>query len=314
MSSIHKRSYPFPRSAFTLIELLVVLTIIAVLIGLLLPAVQKVREAANRVKCASNLKNIGLALHNFHDTYGRFPPGGIVGAFPPWGTKPGHFHSWVAFILAHIEQEALYRQYHWEANDSSPVNQPVTTVPLKIVQCPSAPERMKTYQDPETKTWADYPTKDYSTVRGVDPVLTDLGLADRVGNYNGIMRPNVMVRFADITDGTAQTMLITEDAGRPQLWHAGHLVPDQSLICGPWMDGGNCNILLKGSTPNGITQPGPCAMNCTNQTEIYSFHPGGTNALFADGSVRFLKASIDIRIVARLVTMAGGDVVSDSDF
>jgi prepilin-type processing-associated H-X9-DG protein len=128
------------------------------------------------------------------------------------------------------------------------------------------------------------------------------------------MRPNVMVRFADITDSTAQTMLITEDAGRPQLWHAGQLVPDESLKCGAWSDGGGCNFVLKGSSPNGVTQPGPCAMNCTNQQGIYSFHPGGANALFADGSVRFLKASIDIRIIARLVTMAGGEVVSDSDF
>jgi prepilin-type processing-associated H-X9-DG protein len=290
-----------------------VIAIIAVLIGLLLPAVQKVREAANRVKCASNLKNIGLALHNFHDTYGRFPPGDIVGAFPPWGTKPGSYHGWVTFILPQIEHEALYRRYHWEATCSAPVNHPVTTVPLKIVQCPSAPERLMSYQDPETQTWADYPTKDYSTVRGVDPVLADLGLADRVENYNGIMRYNVMVRFADITDGTAQTMLITEDAGRPQLWHAGQLVPDESLRCGAWC-GGGCNFVLKGSSPNGVTQPGPCAMNCTNQQEIYSFHPGGANALFADGSVRFLKASIDIRIIARLVTMAGGEVASASDY
>jgi prepilin-type processing-associated H-X9-DG protein len=128
------------------------------------------------------------------------------------------------------------------------------------------------------------------------------------------MRPNVMVRLADITDGTTQTMVITEDAGRPQLWRAGQLVPDESLICGPWSEGGACNILLNGSTPNGVTKPGPCAMNCTNKLEIYSFHPGGANALFADGSVRFLKASVDIRIVARLVTMAAGEAVSDSDF
>src|SRR5438128_2545572 len=101
-------------SGFTLMELLVVIAIIAVLIGLLLPAVQKVREAANRIQCGSNLKNVGLALHNFENTHGRFPPGGVVGPFPPAGVPNTTTHGWGPFLLPYLEQQPLADQYRWD--------------------------------------------------------------------------------------------------------------------------------------------------------------------------------------------------------
>ena len=122
-----------------------------------------------------------------------------------------------------------------------------------------------------------------------------------------------MTRVSDVTDGTANTLLLTEDAGRPRQWRAGQSGPDQTITGGPWTGGGN-QLVLQGSTRDGIMHPGPCAINCSNDHEIYSFHPGGANALFADGSVHFLQASIDVRILARLVTRAGGEGVSGSDF
>jgi prepilin-type processing-associated H-X9-DG protein len=122
-----------------------------------------------------------------------------------------------------------------------------------------------------------------------------------------------MTQLRDITDGTSNTLLLVEDAGRPRFWHAGHAGPDQSIYGGPWVGESN-PVLVTGATADGLNQSGPCALNCSNDDEIYSFHPSGANSVFADGSVHFLKAGMDIRVLARLVTRAGGEVVSGSDF
>jgi prepilin-type processing-associated H-X9-DG protein len=155
---------------------------------------------------------------------------------------------------------------------------------------------------------------DYAAVRGIRPQLVAGGWVDAVPKLDGVMTQNFMARVADIPDGTAATMLVAEDAGMPQLWHAGRPVADSQFGCGAWAAWAGCTIWVQGASGDGSVQPGPCGINCTNQLEIYSFHPVGANALFADGSVRFLSAGIDIRILARLITRAGGEVVSDSDY
>src|SRR5262249_49111938 len=123
---------------------------------------------------------------------------------------------------------------------------------------------------------------DYSPVAGVDPFLADVGLIDRVGNYEGALPQNVMTRLSDITDGPANTLMVAEDAGRPQLWRAGRLVPGQFSRGGPWASIAN-PILILGASGDGARVPGPCPINCTNDQQPYSFHPGGANFLFADG-------------------------------
>jgi len=135
----------FLRSGFTLIELLVVIAIIAVLIGLLLPAVQKVREAANRMACSNNLKNLGLALHHYHGDRGEFPPGAVgpLGPGFPQYLQLKH-HGLGTYLLPYLEQQALASRYHWDASWFDPPNQPVVNTLLKIWQCPSAQaDRMK---------------------------------------------------------------------------------------------------------------------------------------------------------------------------
>ena len=139
-----------------------------------------------------------------------------------------------------------------------------------------------------------------------------LGLVDRAANYKGVLTNNYLTRLAAITDGTAQTLLVTECAGRPKLWRAGHLVPGIYARGGAWV--GGTLTFGQGSTPDGATKLGPCAINCTNDREVYSFHPGGANAVFADGSVHFLNAGMSIRTLAALVTRAGGEVVSTADY
>ncbi len=309
-----RRSCP----AFTLVELLVVIAIIAVLIGLLIPAVQKVREAANRMKCANNLKQIGLALHNFHDAHGTFPPGSVFDrGFSQSGfTFPANAnHGWSPFLLPYIEQTALANLYHWDVNYYDPPNQPVVTTQLKILQCPSAePNRWVTAVEMPAAWSPDRKgaCSDYTGVRQIDTQLVNLGLVSPAANYKGVMTQNCMTRIADITDGTSSTILITEDAGRTKVWRAGRPVVGVYAGGAAWAAPNLIQGL--GSTPDGATKPGPCAINCTNEKEVYSFHPGGANAVFADGSVHFLKASISMQVFASLVTRAGGEVVAGNDF
>src|SRR5262245_42458551 len=133
------------RRGITLVELLVVIAIIAVLIGLLLPAVQKGREAANRIRCQNNLKQLGLALHDFHATHQKFPPGQVRGPLPEAGVTNAVNHGWGAFILPFLGQQPLYNQYRWDVKVADPLNVAVGSTPLIFFQCPSAvPNRFYT--------------------------------------------------------------------------------------------------------------------------------------------------------------------------
>jgi prepilin-type processing-associated H-X9-DG protein/prepilin-type N-terminal cleavage/methylation domain-containing protein len=312
MSKIEGFLGRYRTSAFTLMELLVVIAIPAILLGLLAPAIQRAREAANRMKCSNNLKNIGLALHGFQSTHGKFPPSVIKGPFRELGVIAGVNHGWGVLILPFIEQAALAQNYHWNLYFYDPANQPVASTQLKLLQCPAAePDRVMI-----ANVWS-YGGRgactDYGPTQAVDSVLAGMGLIDAVGDYRGVMSPNSMTRLLDIADGASNTLLFVEDAGRPRKWSMGQAGADLTISGGPWAGVGN-PIVVMGATPDGVSRPGPCALNCSNDHEIYSFHPGGANTVFADGSVHFLQDSLNIRILAQLVTRAGGEVVSGNDY
>jgi prepilin-type N-terminal cleavage/methylation domain-containing protein/prepilin-type processing-associated H-X9-DG protein len=308
------------RRGFSLIEILVVIAIIAVLIGLLLPAVQKVREAANRMQCANNLKQLGLGAHHHLYTHGTFPPA-YVNKGQYLSTPYSYTHGWAPHLFPFIEQEQLSSLYRWEFPLYAPENKPVCSRHLKIFQCASTPERDR-YM--EFGPYQLFGTKgacgDYTIALGVDAGLAPLGLVDSVGDYRGALTctatpalalsPNpTPTSYADLLDGASNTILLVEDAGRPRRW-LGRQGGDPVLEGGPWnhFKGG---IILQGKTADGTLNLGRCTMNCTNNGEVYSFHTGGANAVFADGHVHFLRESMDIRVLGRLITRAGGEVVSD---
>ena len=295
------RINPSKKLGFTLIELLVVIAIIAVLIGLLIPAVQKVREAANCAGCSNNLKQIGLALHNYHDINGNFPASST--------SRPSKKHSWVAFILPFLEQQTLADHYNFKKNWDNPANQVGVATQLQLCQCPSTSD-----QNRVDASFLSLPScGDYNVTTGVATSLMSLlGLGPSTSDLRGAMSKNRTTRIAEILDGTANTIMVAEDAGRPQLWNSATMVAEGYAGGGGWADPRG-PFTISGSSSDGTITPGPCGVNCTNNTEIYSFHSGTANSLFADGHVQFLQAGIDIRVLAALITIAGGENVVPLD-
>ncbi len=304
------------RLAFTLIELLVVIAIIAILIGLLVPAVQKVREAAARAKCQSSLKQLALACHSFHDNYKRFP------VAVDRGNLSTQWLGWIAQILPYFEQDTLYGLM---TGDATTFAQGRMT-PIPILICPSDPRGM----DPITVGGAIYSwTTSYSAITGLDrwgsgypgnaasPVAAPAeGIIQ--GKWDGTTRP-VFVKMTSVIDGLSNTLLIGElpplggsYTGAVSYWNSNNHdaiigVANTSLI----------RITETGLSRNHIDGGPPCpsvayfgpgdVTNMCHYNHIWSFHPGGANFAFGDGSVRFLPYSAS-QLLIPLATRAGCEV------
>jgi prepilin-type N-terminal cleavage/methylation domain-containing protein len=322
----------FKRNGFTLIELLVVIAIIAILIGLLLPAVQKVRQAAARIQCGNNLKQIGLALHNYHDANQTFPPAyNTLPAGDPTVPAPAPANigpSMLTLILPFMEQDNLYRQINATKGFFSPANMPnanpAYSAVVKSFLCPASPVPASLdYSAALNQGWnasgiaIKYPAgltfgrTDYAPVAGTALGIGS-GTAESVVSGNpGIIDIGPPTRITDITDGTSNTLMVVEDAGRPWFYRQG----PQFVSNGPVSQGGGAwadpfgVLVVNGSNPDG-TIGGPCALNCTSDNEMFSFHTAGMNAVFGDGSVRFVRESITLTQLAALISKAGGEVIS----
>jgi prepilin-type N-terminal cleavage/methylation domain-containing protein/prepilin-type processing-associated H-X9-DG protein len=301
-----------PRKGFTLVELLVVIAIVGVLIGLLLPAVQKVREAANRIRCANNLRQIGMAALNYESAYQGLP-------YRCQTSAP--FRGWGVYLLPFIEQDGLARVYRMDLNFYDPGNQTAIQSPIKIYTCPSAPgdRTVSIWDHSNTPTGTVGAAGDYFAPNSVDafwwPAAQYAFASDELAC--AAMTDDGSRPLRDITDGTSNTFLISELGGRPDLWIMGVKQPTNTALpwshwWGPWASYISC--VYKTWSDDGQTPGGFCTINCNNSWGIYAFHSGGANAVFVDGSVHFLAADLNRDVFAALVTRAGGEILDPNSY
>ena len=321
-----------PRSAFTLIELLVVIAIIAILIGLLLPAVQKVREAAARMKCTNNLKQIVLACHNYENAMNGLP------ILYPSSNQLG----WMTPVLPYIEQANLGNLYNIGYPWFDTVNATAIQQRIPIFECPSSPvAHSYTGTDSGFASQGGAGTANTTFTVAVTDYFAFSGAGGDYATYYSSSNdvsgpfgsqsatPPASRQLIHITDGTSNTFMVGEQAGRPFLYvTGGKQVPGSNFSSysyvsagladapnsvaliygwGSWAHNNNFNVGTW--TADGTAKNGPCTMNCSNYRGVYSFHTGGANFGYADGSVHFINSSLPPAAYYALITARGGEVI-----
>ncbi len=314
------------RRAFTLVELLVVIAIIGILIGLLLPAVQAAREAARRMECLNNMKQIGLALHNYHDVNSAFPS--AWRGYAPDGKTPCVYGSpgwgWAAAILPHMEQTALYSQIDLKSSISTEQNKKARTFSLKAYICPSEPSGEKTFSIGDSGVLHEHEheheeeheheheheddlvnqlifgSSNYVASLGTDDVH-DGELYEDGANYqatvfktNGAFYHNSELGMNAFTDGTSNTLFVGERAAKKEHF---------STWAGMPAGDGCLPALVSGTVHEGFHNDG-------EEHGFSSFHSNGANFLFGDGSVRFISDTVSDELIKAFATRSGGETVS----
>jgi prepilin-type N-terminal cleavage/methylation domain-containing protein/prepilin-type processing-associated H-X9-DG protein len=349
-----QRHRPGTREGFTLIELLVVIAIIAVLIALLLPAVQSAREAARRAGCTNNLKQIGLALHNYEQAVGSFPPGYISSVVATildacdtdlengLSVDLGSGWAWGSMILPFMEQQPLYNSINFSLSVAFHQNDTVSLTPLSVHLCPSdfGPSTIPVYADPPDPAQPGTFTAsnivdtlargNYVGMYGIGEICAQSGANDAINNnglgpmgqHAGIFYRNSATKIAAITDGTSNTIAVGERS------HNLSYVTWTARSIGGWLgvtppsQGGSDKF--NPSPEECWTQiMGPCGLEDGLRTinnpeahveDYWSMHPGGANMLFADGSVHFLKSSINPVPWRAMATRNFGEVISSDSY
>ncbi len=324
------------RSAFTLIELLVVIAIIAVLIALLLPAVQSAREAARRAQCVNNLKQIGLALHNYENSITCFPMSMGLDA-PGFGYPEPVSYSGLSMLLPFMEQTVVFNSINYSIPRGNPGNNTALATSVNSFLCPTDPQ--KTF--PVGEAGENYHPNSGNTIDYVSGASDPWGFNSALPPFNGPFYPVSRTRIADITDGTSNTAgwsemglgdlsnsIATEKTDQfwTQTWpktnalaisqcqgfQASNLTYQGLSTDGvPWLEGSTSAMYNHVNVPNKrscIFPPGRI-INTAN-----SYHPGGVNVLMCDGSVRFVKDSISLPTWMALGSRNGGEVLSSDSY
>lgn len=334
---------------FTLIELLVVIAIIAILIALLLPAVQQAREAARRTQCKNNLKQLGLAMHNYHDVFNRFPPGAVHSSVPRSGSGNTSFGpSFYGMLLPYVEQATLYNQMVWVGRSPGYINESAGSAgaanhdivlsagPMSWFRCPSSPGPVN---DPTFAAGRD-PFAHYAGIGGAaDPTsFTESRIYDD-GNLGlisggGMALANKAIGLRDVTDGSSNTMHVGEMSGQLKRldgtysWVAGSgtvhgwLMGTRNQGTPPNLDTGTSgndqrcfNMVTIRYSPNqepfaNQLFPGMGSNQGANNP-LNSMHVGGVQILLGDGSARFISENIDLETLKQLATRDDGQVVGE---
>ena len=305
-----KRLSRNPRG-FTLIELLVVIAIIAILVALILPAVQQAREAARRTQCKNNLKQLGLAMHNYESSFSRFPSSGQGLGSGPYGQNFDR-HSFFTHVLPFIDQANITNQFDFGSYyNQTARNIAATKIAIPGYVCPSAALRSG-----NTDTLG-FGGIDYGPTIHTN-ISPTTGLPDSTTMVHGGLRWEYS-RISQITDGLSTTMALGEDVGRNDKMKSLYddpMVPGVKRAHWRWAEPDNAFGVS--FTPNFHRNPwgGPPActwdnMNCGPNDELFSFHTGGCHALFCDGHVQFLSDSVDFRVLRALVSAAEGETVGE---
>ncbi len=322
----HRRVRTANAGGFTLIELLVVIAIIAVLIGLLLPAVQAAREAARRSSCVNNLKQIGIAIHNYQGAVGSFPPGYCSRWRLDGGDEGtadddvGHGWGWASMILPYVEQPAVFNAINFGLTMTLPDNVTAQTIRFNSYLCPSDNVKplIPVRNEENTQTVYTVASANYVGVYGTGEI------GEAPGRGNGMFFRNSRLGFGDITDGTSQTFFVGERS------HNLSYATWTGRAIGGWLfttasfEGGtnkfdpepeeSFTMILGPVESEGHAGPRTPNYPSAHVEDYWSRHPGGVHFLFGDGSVRFIKDTINPSIYQSLATRAGGEVVGADQY